>query len=315
MISQVLEEIAKRCIDFLVSSSYGTIILSAAFILLASFTLLNHNASDSSTITTLREPVFLVIASLTVFIAALLVLRQSNGVPRYIAIVILLLIAAIETAIYWQFKTPEFQVDIVLDDTINPSSGFVTKLLGVLNQPHFQPALLDKRINFNEADDKLFFGDAVSALTQIKKTRSNSTHTLLITHRRLFDSKWQNLFYSIQGRIAVISIFGIGTQDDRLNDPLVERYLAAMITLATLHSEASTRFRTLLPDRSPISEHGCIHDFSSDRRLLVEKLRQDIGLCPSEAMAITSVFGSAITTEFRTILARAGKPNTLIPNQ
>jgi hypothetical protein len=309
MLSKLLEDLGKRLLEALAKRPWGGTLLAVAGVIAASFVLLQYLRSTPSAMQTLRDPVFLAVAALSVVAGAAIAMSRSQ-LGRAAGLALIVLAAAAAGAGGWFLSrdgTPVFRIDLVLDDSAALDPVLLDRLLAAVQQPHIRITLLQRRLLAPQDGDVLLFGRAADEAAGKLRDASLATHTVLVTARRLANERWSNLFYALRGNFAVVSIRGVADPAVAADQPLALRYLASMVPLAALHADAGARGVDFLPDRSDVTEHGCLHDFSADRRLLIAKLRREPQLCAAEVEGMTRAFGPVITAEYRAILQQSAQ--------
>ena len=312
MLTKLLEEIAKRFIDVVAKRPYGVTLLVVLAIVGTTFLLLEYFRSTPTAATTLRDPIFLAVAGVAVLAGVAVVLKQSGRVPRVLAISTLLLLLGLFTWGAWYVHrddTPLLKIDLVFEDDAKLDSALVTEFALSLQQPHIRITLLERQLIPPSLALLLKFDDALAQSATSIRPAGEATHTILVTSKMLANTQHSNLFYSARGNFGVVSLRGVADPTKPQDRQLALRYLASMVPLVAMHALAHDRRIELLPDRSPETEHGCLHDFSTNRLLLIEKLRRGPKLCTAEAQAITRAFGPTIVAEYKEILEAASRPN------
>jgi hypothetical protein len=188
---------------------------------------------------------------------------------------------------------------------VSLDSSLLTDFLRATDQPHIHIALVAKGLSPLDSAQVLEFEKTkVAALPKLREPPI-ATHTVLVTQKVLISRYWSNLFYATDGNFAVVSMHGVYDPTVPGDQTLALKYLASMIPLAVLHMDSLAKKSPFLPDRAMDTEHGCLHDFSADRRMLIAKLRKGPDLCAAEREGIARIFGSSIANEYSAILAQA----------
>ena len=203
--------------------------------------------------------------------------------------------------------TPIFKIDLVFDETARLDPVLLTRFLTRSQQPHLHITMLDRQLVAPDDGHVMVFDKTLREATLRLRSPIEATHTILVTSKMLANADWGNLFYSARGNFGVISLRGVADLTNPDDQNLALRYLASMIPLASMHALANELQISLLPDRSPATEHGCLHDFSVNRLLLVEKLRRGPELCAAEVAAISAAFGSTLVAEYQQILLSSSR--------
>jgi hypothetical protein len=206
-------------------------------------------------------------------------------------------------------KAPLFKIDLVFDETAHLDPVLLTSFLTRVQQPHLRITLLDRQLTSRDAGQFLVFDKALREANPLLRASTDATHTILVTNKMLANAEWSNLFYSARGNFGVVSMRGVADPTKPNEQVLALRYLASMVPLAAMHALANERSISLLPDRSSATEHGCLHDFSVNRLLLIEKLRRGPELCAAEVVAISAAFGRVLVAEYQQILLSSSREN------
>lgn len=335
MITKLLEDIAKRILATIEGRKHGTVAVGVAFTVCAAYLLLQYFNSTPSAVPTLLNPIFLTIAALSAGIGVAVAMKQSAKVPRIAALSGLIAYALAASGAIWysqQDRTQVFRIDVVFDDSVDVDPASLISFLLASDQPHIRIKLLQERISLTsgasppptplgrelervirlkeriantDSASGVMFEEAELVARPKLRTLPTTTHTVLVTQRKLTRRPWSNLFYAIEGRFAVVSLYGIVQSTNAQTQSLRIRYLASMIPLAALHMDARLRGATFLPDRGSEIEQGCLHDFSMNRELLIAKLVQGPTLCAPEIAGLSQMFGPTLIAEYQTILAKA----------
>jgi hypothetical protein len=305
MLSKLLEELGKRLITAVEARSYGSVLLAVLFVVGSAFLLLQYLHSTPSALETLRSTSFLFITAVAIGVGATVAMKQAGNIPHVVAIVgLFVYTSAAATAIWYltRDETPVFKIDVILDETVDLGPSLLAAFLQAVHQPHIQLTLLNRRLVPVDGLSIMNFERAEAAAVPQMRQPPVSTHTVLVTKKMLAEAQWANLFYAIRGHFGIVSLYGVVEPTAGSGDVLARKYLASMVPLAALHMAAMERGLSFLPDRLPETEHGCLHDFSVDRLLLIEKLRQGPELCATEITGLNMVFGPSITNEYKNIL-------------
>ena len=308
MLGKIIEEIVKRLLDSISKRPYGiTLFLMLAVVGIA-FLLLQYLRSTPSALETLRDPFFYVVASATVILGVGIALKQSSQVPGLIVIAVLLILLGIAGGGAWSLyrdTTPTFKIDLAFDETVKLNPALFARFLSNAQQPHIHITFLDRQLIVPNESPHLMFEKVAEQAVGHLRSSNDATHTILVTNKMLGNSKWFNLFYSTRGNFGVVSLLGVADPNNREEHGLALRYLASMVPLVAMHAVANDRKVNLLPDRSPDTDHGCLHDFSTNKLLLIEKLRRGPTLCATETEAMTKAFGPTLVSEYRQILRQS----------
>ena len=333
MLAKLLEDIAKRILATIEGRKYGTVFVGAAFTVCAAYLLLQYFNSTPSALPTLLNPIFLTIVALSLGVGAAVAMKQSAKVPRIAALSGLIAYSLAAGGAIWYLqhdRTPVFRIDVVFDDSVDVDATSLISFLRASDQPHIRIKLLQERLALSSGSPQIapgagqegpirlkeriansdsalgvMFEDAELAARPKIRTLPTTTHTVLVTQRKLTRRPWSNLFYAIEGRFAVVSLYGIVQPTSAQTQSLQLRYLASMIPLAALHMDARLRGTTFLPERGSEIEQGCLHDFSMNRGLLIAKLVRGPELCAPEIAGLSQMFGPTLIAEYQTILAKA----------
>lgn len=305
MLTKFLDEVAKRFLDAALSRPLGWLLISAIACTSAIFLGLQYIREAPRSLDVLQNPILFSSASLTALVGVAFLLRVRRNVPRFVAIPVLtaacLTIVAYAIHIFVD-RAPHFKVDVVFDGTVAPTPRLQNMLTQTVQSKHFHFTVLDRNLYTGTNRSGLLAADVLGQAASRIRDKSLSTHTILVTSLPLSNSEYANLFYSVQGNLAVLSLYGIADIATIEGQNLILRYLASMLPLVAMHAEAAVQNRTLLPTRSPDTERGCLHDFSSYKLALIEKLRSGPTLCAEETEAIKEAFGERIIDEYREIL-------------
>jgi hypothetical protein len=311
MFGRALDKIAEQLITKLSTMTLGWPLLLVLAAIGASYFGVAQLRSDPTVVETLRDPRFssALLAVATIFVGYLIFRFAS---PRRIVRLALLLVLASGSAAAWWYcihtEDRTFLIDVVLDDTLALERGELATFFADVEQSHIRVTLLSRRLTLPQLPfDTLEYEAARKFATPLLRPETSATHTALITAKRLSGVGWENLFYVTSQRFSVISTYGVVVDDAPEGKEILRKYLAAMVPLAAMHGEAMSEGKKLLKDRTPATEHGCLHDFSADRLLMLEKLRRGPVMCREEEAGIERTLGSAIATEYKDILSRAAE--------
>lgn len=333
MVMKLLEDIAKRILATIERRKYGTVVVGVAFAVCSAYLLLQYFNSTPSALPTLLNPIFLTIVAVSVGVGAAVAMKQSGKVPRIAALSGLMAYSLAAGGAIWYLqhdRTQVFKIDVVFDDSVDIDANSLISFLRASDQPHIRIKLLQERLALSgrspeaarserqegpihlkerlattDSASGVMFEDAELAAKPTLRTVATTTHTVLVTQRKLTRRPWSNLFYAIEGRFAVVSLYGIAQPTSAQTQSLQLRYLASMIPLAALHMDARLRGATFLPDRGSEVEQGCLHDFSMNRGLLIAKLVRGPELCAPEVAGLSQMFGPTLISEYKAILATA----------
>lgn len=310
MLAKFVEEVSKRLLDTALKHPFGLAAVVSIALSAAVFLALQYFQATPEAVNTLQNPIFFLIASATALIVTAFLLKLSARVPRLIAMPVLALetlaIAALAVHVFVD-QSPKFKVDVIYDSAALPSAKLRNAVMQAVQTDHFQLTAVSRTVSYRDDSHAVLASDALGDLATKLRDKSISTPTILVTSKQLNNSEYANLFYSVQGSLAILSVHGIADLATIDGQNLTVRYLAAMLPLIAMHAEASARDRVLLSSRAPDTEHGCLHDFSTQRSILLEKLSSDLAMCATESETISAIFGKQITLEYREILRRATK--------
>ena len=307
MLTKALEEIAKKLIERATSSRHGWAVLFLFAIMVGGFLIVREFRTSPETTAALIDPWFLTI----VWIAGTIALTYAIWNAQVSSIVRLALAAIVTVSSsvgWWSFIRNEptaIRVDIVFDTGAGLSAALTADFFATLQQEHIVVTVVSRNLSALSAGNHVEFAEVEKALSPLLRPDSVTTHTAFVTPKQLSGFGWDNLFYVTSPRLSVVSTYGILPEEERKSQLMLLKYLASMAPLVALHGQALKLNKQLLSDRDPATEHGCLHDFSVDKMLLMEKLRRGPKMCPIEEAEISKVFGAAIATEYRKILSDA----------
>jgi hypothetical protein len=228
---------------------------------------------------------------------------------RIMRIALLSMLLLLSIGVWWTVLRPQertFLIDVVLDEQLEIQHSELAHFFSDIQQPHIRFTLLSRPLLPGKpAEDFLQWEIVKAQVAPLLRGGESTTHTAFITSKRLAGFNWRNLFYAVSPRFSVISTYGVAENEAAETKVMMRKYLATMIPLAAMHGQAREDDLKLLRDRGPITEHGCLHDFSADKEIFLEKLRRGPKMCHEEAAQIESAFGKKVEGEYRDILARA----------
>lgn len=312
MLAKALEEIAAKAIEKITAAKHGWPILLLLATVVGGYFLVREVRTTPEAIATTSDPRFLTVlwfcvtAGLAYF--AWQVLRPSVSVRG--SILVVLMGAALFT--WWRYVDLRPRV-LLIDVTFEPGATFSTQemgaFLGTLQQSHIVVTILPKPISPVSDGDRIDFAPTREKLLGQLRSESLANHTVLVTSKHLSGAGWYNPFYVTSPNFSVISTYGMVPSSAKDRQEILHKYMASMVPLAAMHGIALGKNQKLLEDRDPATEHGCLHDFSVDKQLMVEKLKRGPRMCAAENAEIEKVFGAEIASEYRAILATASVAN------
>jgi hypothetical protein len=307
MLMKALEEITKKVIEKVLGAKHGWAVLALVLFVGGGYFLVKELRSSPDAAETLADPWFLTMVWFAASAVLCYVLWQLK-LGRASRLAVLILIAGGCAAGWWKFVQLEpttIRVDVFFD----PISPLPTKetadFFATLQQAHIVVTMVTMAVPTLQPGERLDFEDVKASVFPTLRPSSVATHTVLITPRQLSGGGWHNLFYMTSPRFSAVSTYGILPSEEQARQKMLQKYLASMVPLAALHGQALEINRKLLGDRDPSTEHGCLHDFSVNKELLMEKLRRGPKMCAIESAEIAKVFGPGIASEYRAILAVA----------
>ena len=218
-------------------------------------------------------------------------------------------------------ETTTLTVDVIVDQGSDIGESLLTAVFRDLQREHITVArLLDSKLSSMLTRDNLDVDEVILGVLRNGELRSpdKASYTILVTDRRLSRPRQQldNLFYFAHHRFGLLSVrnlddsnlailIGDMRQGERVE--LLRKYLTAFIPLTAMLGEANARQKTLIADRGPATDHGCLSDFSNQLRALIDKLRAGPAMCPEEYDGIASTFGATVAADYKAILDRAAK--------
>lgn len=307
MLAKALEEIAAKFVEKFLGAKHGGAALALILLVGVSYLGVKEMRASPDAVETLIDPWFLTMVWFAASAALCYTLWQTN-LGRASRVTGILLVVSSGTAGWWNFvqvQPTTIRVDVVLDPNSTLRIQETADFFATLQQAHIIVTLLTGSSTGLNSSDQLDFEEAKASLLWTLRPASVATHTVFVTPRQLSGGGWQNLFYMTSPRLSVVSTYGILLSVESERQKMLQKYLATTVPLAAMHGQALEINKTLLSDRDPSTEHGCLHDFSVDKQLFMEKLRRGPKMCAIESAEIAKVFGSEIASEYRAILAVA----------
>ena len=308
-----MNELVKPLIDWLKGSRLGSELLVVIGALAALFSLTLYLMTTPQALNALRAPAF--VAGTLVIIAlwaASLCWRAHRLQPVLRRPGAAAIVTGAVAAAYFVVRPapvpplPKLSVVVVFDPTTDYVSR-INPLAEQLRSPIFDPILDDRPIDLGPGDS-LSEGDRgriVEALARNDVHPSepaNGPIPILITAKSLANDQFTNLFSLTWSDLIVISTHDVGTAGS-LREDIVAKYVATSIAMESIAAYAMSRDTTIVHDRSPGANRGCLSDFHRVRATFIDMAQHPV-LCPEEAQGISSVLGPAALPALNSVLAR-----------
>lgn len=299
--SDLILTLLKYLKDNLGQSRLASLAVTSAALIGLTFIIVNNLLHTPDALDTLENPIF---QSITIFIiAAAFCMLISEGHRLSLFWKRLIFAVAFSSVIGFVLyitydPTPTFEINLMVHSGSQLDDKTKMKLLSSFEGTHFHVTLIESDQCPTIEGSSVLFDQTLRVCTPNLKVGTD-LYTILITRLELEDENYSNLFYRFEGPFAIISSKGVGDSND---DPLILKYLVVTIPLVAMQSWAYDHGLSILRDRTPDKEHGCLFDFSTHKGFFIEKIKSGPTLCKEEAIGIQKAFGKRLGKEYLYVL-------------